>query len=167
MVSKLVTMGLVLSAGALTWSGAVADAGEITVAGAVCRSFHPAAAGNLDFQPSGVLNVSPLINDPPIPVVCSIPRPAGTAGVAPMFYVDGQNNPGTCTSCTITIYHFFGTLAASQSFTTCNTATGPLSWDHPVTFSSSAAAISPDDYASALCTIPTGGVIYGVTEFQP
>jgi hypothetical protein len=58
-------------------------------------------------------------------------------------------------------------MAASQSFTRCTPATGATSWDQFVSFSSSAALISPDDYVSAVCTIPGNGLIYGVTEIQP
>jgi hypothetical protein len=160
MISNSFKTGLVCLASILAVAGSIARAEMIMTAGAVCRSVSGAQAVVIDGMQNGVRNNSAS----PREVVCSVPRSSGT-GIAPMFYVDGQNAASTCTFCEVVIYHYTGVLAASQYFTQCAPPTGPASWDQSVAFPSGL-PISPDDYISVQCTLPGNGVLYGTTMIQ-
>lgn len=166
MISNSLKPGLVCLASVLAVGGSAARAEMIsTTGGAVC---HSAAGGtaalDIDNVSNGVRNISSTSSRQ---VVCSVPRSSDITGTSPIFYVDGQNAAGTCTSCTVVISHFSGQLAASQMFIECGPSTGSRSWDHFVAFPSGT-PISAEDYVSVLCTLPgnSAGVLYGTTVFQ-
>lgn len=165
MISKSFKTGLVCLASILAVSGSAARAEMIsTTGGASCHSVASTAAPDIDNVLNGVRNNSAG----PRPVVCSVPRSSDTTGTSPIFYlyVDGQNAAGTCTACTVVIYHFSGELAAWQMFTECGPSTGSA-WNHFVAFPSST-PVSAEDYVSVLCTLPGNGagILYGTTVFQ-
>jgi len=164
MISKPLTTCLVCLASVLAISGRAARAEVISTAGAVCHSATGAQALDIDNVVNGVRNNSTSSRQ----VACSVPRSSGTPGTAPTFFVDGQNAAGTCTSCTVMVYHFTGGVAASQSFTRCGPSTGSAPWEQFVVFPSGT-PIGGDDYVSLLCTLPGNGagVLYGAIMTQP
>jgi len=164
MFSKLGISGSLIVTGALASICATAQATNINTSGVVCQNFNASQALDIDYLTNSVRNINAAAR----PVICSIPRSPVAAGSIPEFFADGHNAPGTCTSCTLTLYHFGGAIAASQSFTNCAPATAVLDWDQFVTFPTEPAGVDTFDYASLLCTLPGSGngLVYGATAVQ-
>jgi len=165
MISKLVKIGSVLLVGTLASLGAAAHAGNINTSGVICQNYNAAQALDIDYFTDAVRNINPA----PRPVICSIPRSPLPAGFTPRFFIDGHNDAGTCTPCTVTLYNFDGAPAGSQTLTNCAPAAGPSNWSQFVNF---AAIVPPDEfynYASVMCTLPGNGagLVYGATAIQP
>jgi hypothetical protein len=163
MSSKFVTSGSLSLTLALAFLGAAADADNINTNGVVCQNYNASQALDIDYLPNGVRNV----NASPRFVICAVPRSPLTTNPSPTFYVDGENAPGTSTSCTVFVYNYLGTFVSSQSFTRTVPSTGTtLDWDQPVVLPSPPSTF---DYVSLLCSIPgnRGGLIRGVTVVQP
>ena len=162
MSSKLMKIGSLFLAGALASFGVAAHADNINTSGVVCQNYNAGQALDIDYVTNGARNLNAAAR----PVVCSLPRSPLAAGAIPEFFVDGQNNTGASTSCTLTVYDFLGTFKQSQSFTESAPATGPRNWDHLVQFAAN--AVTTFDYVSVLCTLPgnANGLIHGVTSVQ-
>ena len=164
MSSKLVIFCSLLLAGTVVPLSDTAYAGNLNTSGVMCQNFNASQALDIDYLSNAVRNINPSAR----PVICSIPRSPLSVNASPQFFVDGHNNANTCTSCTVTMYHFTGVVAESQSFSHCAPAESSSNWDHLLTFP---ALLGPDtfDYASMLCTLPGNGegLIFGVTALQP
>lgn len=165
MSSKLVAMGSLGLAGAVVLAGAVTHAGNINTSGAVCHSYNAAQRLDIDHLANGVRNLNPAARQ----VVCAVPRSPLTAGSTPTFLIDGHDDAGTCTSCTATMYHFSGVMAASHTLRTCAPATSALDWTQVMSFPSNPEPGSAGDYVRVLCTLPGRGtgIIYGITATTP
>jgi len=159
MFSKSLKLGLLFAAGTLATITATASADNINTSGVLCQNFNAREALDIDYISSGVRNLAAA----PRLVICAMPRSPLAATPFRTFYVDGQNNAGTATSCTITVYSYQGIIQSTQSFTE---SAGPAPWDHGVTM-----PVVPGtfDYASLLCSLPAnaGGTLFGVTAIQP
>jgi hypothetical protein len=167
MSSKLVKLGSLLLTGVLVSIGASAHAGNINTSGVICQNFNAAQALDIDYFTNGVRN----INIAPRSVICSVPRSPLPANAHLQFFVDGHNNPGTSTSCTVAVYDFLGAGLMTQSFTITMPSTAPppsLDWDQLVSFPTITSPGDMFDYVSVLCTLPGSGagLIHGVTAVQ-
>ena len=163
MFSKLVKVGSLFLTAVLASFGASAHADNINTSGVSCRNYNASEALDIDYLTNGVRNLNASSRF----VICPVPRSPLTGTPTPTFYVDGSNNPGTSTTCTVTVYNFLGTFVSSQSFTQSVPSTGTtLNWDQPVTFPTPPSTF---DYVSLLCFIPAngGGLIHGATAVQP
>jgi hypothetical protein len=148
-------------AGTLASLMATANADNINTSGVLCQNFNASQALDIDYLSTGVRNLATSARS----VICAIPRSPLAATPLTTFFVDGQNNPGTSTSCTVTVYSYFGTIRSTQSFTEIGEASG-RTWDHFVTMSPQPSTF---DYASVVCTLPAsaGGRLFGVIAVQP
>lgn len=155
MSSKLVAIGSSCFAGALAWLCATSYAGNITTSGVICRAYNVEQALEIRHLGNGVWNLEHTARE----VVCPVPR-APSAGT---FRIDGYNTAGTCTSCTVAMYHADGVMVASRAVMGC-AGTISQDWTRTVSFSVTAT----DDYARVLCTIPGdgAGILYGITAVQ-
>lgn len=162
MFTKTLNLTLLLATGTL--ASATASADNINTSGTICHNYNASEATDIDFFTNGVENVNAL----PRVIICAIPRSPLKSTPSPTFFVDGHNNPGTVTSCTVTIYDFTGAVQRMQSFTEAGGAAG-LTWDFPVNMLTPAGQPGVFDYASLQCVIPgsRGGRIFGVTAVQP
>lgn len=161
MFNKAFKSGLLPFVAVLASASTTALADNINTSGVICQNFNAREATDIDYLTTGVRNLAASSRD----IICAIPRSPLNSPPSPTFYVDGHNNAGTSTTCTVTVYSFGGIVRSTQTFTE-NGGTGGLTWDFPVTLSP-----QPDffDYASLLCLIPAsiGGSIFGVTAVQP
>jgi hypothetical protein len=163
MFTKLVKVGALFLTAVLASLGATAHADNINTSGVICQNYNAAEALDIDYFTNGVRNINASSRF----VICSVPRSPLTGTPSPTFYVDGENLPGTTTTCTLNVYNFLGTFVSSQSFTKSVPAGGAtLDWDQPVTFPTPPSTF---DYVSLLCFLPGsgGGLIHGVTAVQP
>jgi hypothetical protein len=155
--SKLVMIGSLCLVGALT----SARADNLNTSGTICQAYNAANAMDIDYTVNGVWNRSTAARE----IACGVPRSMLSAGSTQAFFIDAYNNAGTCTSCMITLYHFWGAEAASQSVLHCAPASTPQTWTAFVSFPTAAV----DDYARVICTLPANkaGTIFGITSIQP
>jgi hypothetical protein len=108
------------------------------------------------FLTSGVANTG---TTDPLYLVCTVARsPLPSGATTGSFYVDGTNNPGGTTNCAIFSYNYTGETLGAASFTATN------SYDMLLTLP--AAQLSTWAYVILECSIPPGGVLYGVTSLQ-
>jgi hypothetical protein len=165
MSSKFMKIGSLFLAGALVSLGPTAHADNINTSGVTCQNYNAGQALDIDYLTNGVRNLNAATRQ----VICSVSRSPIPLGSQAQFFVDGHNNANTCTTCTLTMYLFGGTVAEIQSFRNCAPATAPLNWDQLVTFTTITPVLDTFDYASLLCTLPgsTNGILYGVTALQP
>ena len=157
MSTKSVVLGSFLI-GTLASIGGPAGAVNINNSGTSCQNYNAGQALDIDYLPGSVRN----INASPRPVICSVPRSPLPAGTRAGFWVNGYNNAGTQTSCTVFVTSYLGRPVASMSFTATEGA-----WDRFVDFA--ADLVTTFDYVSVLCTLPgsAAGVLYGATARQP
>jgi hypothetical protein len=104
MNSKMMKIGSLFLVGILASFGVTAYADNINTSGVVCQNFNAAQALDIDYLTNGVRNLNAAARS----VICSLPRSPLAASAIPEFFVDGQNNTGTSTSCTLTVYDFLG-----------------------------------------------------------
>lgn len=156
MSSKSVLLGSLLIGG-LVSIGGPAEA-NINTSGTACQNYNAAEALDIDYLVSGVRNV----NASPRSVICPLPRSPIAAGTRAGFWINGHNDDGTTTACTLFVTSYLGRPVGSMSFT----ATAG-DWDTLVEFA--ADVVTTYDYVSVLCSLPGngGGVIRGVTARQP
>ena len=150
-------IGLLIFAGAAAAFGAAAHAGNINTSGVICQNYFAGQALDIDYLTIGVRNINPA----PRQVICAVPRsPLGSATTGE-FFVDGHNNTGYSTSCTVTVYNYTGDFLGARSFTRSG------DYDQLVTFPSSQLPMFA--YVSVLCTLPGSGnaTLYGITAVQP
>ena len=161
MTSKRWRLGALLFTAALAAIGASAYAVNIDTNGVICQNFNAAEALDIDYLSSGVRNLASAARQ----VICSVPRsPLADASTSGRFAVDGRNNAGTTTTCSVIATNGDGSFLGSQSFTETNALSSV--WRHIVSLPS--AQLPTSGYVSLLCTIPpsAGGVITGVTALQ-
>jgi hypothetical protein len=92
-------------------------------------------------------------------VDCTVVRsPLAPGSTTGWFYVDGTNNPGESTICTLFSFNFNGTAQFTSSFT----ATG--TYDVLVTFP--VAELGTYAYVNLECRLPVGSILYGVTSLN-
>jgi hypothetical protein len=157
MFSKSMLFGSLLLIGLVTSFAHTAEAGNINTSGTICQNFFAGEAQDVDFLSTGVRNINPS----PRYIICSVARSPLAAGATALFYVDATNYSNTTTSCTLTVYTYYGAYVTSLSFTR-----GPGTWEQSVSFAPG--VVGTWDYASLLCYLPGNGngVIHGVFSVQ-
>jgi hypothetical protein len=172
MLSNSVTIGSLLLAACLASSASTAYADNLNTSGTICHSLNSSEAQAITTSTFGVRNTTPGTTSTSIrSIVCSVPRaPLASFGpfVVPSYFIDGRNNPGTCTQCTLSMYSFNGVTMATGTVTGCGT-NAPVDWDLAVPMPAIAAGSDIYAYASVTCKLPgnSDGVLYGITAIQP
>lgn len=158
MFSKSMFIGSFIIGAVASLSSSTAGADNINTSGTTCQNYNASQALDIDYLGKGVRNVNASARS----VICSVPRSPRPAGTSAEFFVNGHNDTGTSTSCTLIVTSYLGAPVTSFSFTR-----SAGDWDQPVTFA--AGAVSTYDYVSLLCTLPGGGagLIHGITAVQP
>jgi hypothetical protein len=142
-----------------------AHADNLNTSGTACRSYNASDSLDIGYRPNGVFNENAAQRW----IVCPVARSplAPTSVPTPTFYVDGENKPGSSTTCTVSVNNYLGIFVASQAFTKSVPANGTeLNWDQPVQF---ATPPSTYDYVTLTCLLPgsDNGMIHGITAVQP
>lgn len=142
--------------GALAPMGSTARA-EIVMSGAVCHQLHASDAPYISHIPRHVFNTDVASH----PVLCSLPRASAPPGTVPTFRINGSNNDGTSTTCTVEVRDYWGDVRAFTSFTNPNA--GP--WSKLVPFDP--ALVSSSDYFTLICRLPgnSGGGIHRIATY--
>jgi len=161
MYSKFTRVSSLFLAGVLSSLGTAAHADNINTSGVICRNYNANEALDIDYLTTSVRNLNSATRS----IICALPRSPLVATANPEFFVDGQNNANTSTTCTVTTYSFGGTLTQSLTFTETGGTSG-RTWDHLVLFPVN--GVGTFDYASVLCSIPgnAGGRVLGITSVQ-
>jgi hypothetical protein len=157
MISRIVTFGSLCLVGAIAFVGAPAQADDIHSSAVICHNYNGFEAEDIDYTQAAVWNVSAA----PRGIICSVPRSPVAPNSLAGFYVDGLNDPDARTECTLYVFHYDGTLAASRAF-----VNGAATWSEIVSFPAN--SIGQWDYVSVYCKLPpllTGGLL-GVTALR-
>jgi hypothetical protein len=168
MFQNQVIIGSLFLAAGLAFSASSAHADNLNTSGTICRSAAGSQVEDISASAFGVRNTNVAMRS----VVCSVPRsPLANFGpvVIPSYFIDGRNNPGTCTQCTLSMYRYTGVLSAMATVTGCATPIAPVDWDLAVPLPPVATGTDTYDYASVTCALPgsSNGVLYGITVIQP
>src|SRR5437868_1031525 len=112
MFVKQVAMGSLLC-GVLSAFAGLASADNINISASSCSNYNSGEAQDVDRLMFGVRNNATSTRS----VICAFPRSPANDGASLPFIVDGNNDAGTSTSCTVTVYTQNGTVEGSKLFT--------------------------------------------------
>lgn len=154
----LLAMGVsALACAVALWVSSVPPtrAANLNTPGSACRSIDEDE--NFFINHVGIQNIT----NAPFTVTCHIvsgtPVPAFSLAT---FYIDGTNPPGMKTSCSVVSYSLGGFLLGSTSFANNTEAR----YDALLTLPASAVPYSA--YVAAVCILPPGGMLRGISIIQ-
>jgi hypothetical protein len=149
--------------GALLAIASVAQADNINTSGTACRAFSGSQSGSISYTSFGVVNVTASA----VPIICPLPRfPLSSGATSGQLYVDGFVFDGGLTSCTVYVTDYTGAFLGSQSFQNGAGGGASMTFDQPVSFSSS--VLSTWAYAAVFCNLAANGrgSIFGITSIR-
>jgi len=143
---------MAIAAVAMLWAGTSSANTNMNVDGI---AFHPSSS---DRTTCGNYDQTSVTNNCASSVTFSASMPFVPTGTSNMtVYVDGSNPAGGTVTCYAYSYNYNGTFLGNASFT--HTATG--TFDESMVLAS--AALSNWAYLSVVCSVPSGGVLYGAS----
>ena len=156
--SRLQQMCLSLGVASLGLLGLVSEsqAVNINTSATACKGYGSSAATDFVIYSDGIRNATAS----PRYVICPVIRSPLTSSTGG-FYVDGNNNTGQQTSCTMYSYEYNGTFKAAKSFTT-----SAARYDQWLSFTN--VELPYGAYVSLMCYMPPnyGGWLRGVAAYQ-
>lgn len=169
MNSKQLKIGTLFLAGVLASVGTSAHADQINTSGSICHFLAAAQAGDFGYTMNAIFNASTANRD----VVCPVPYPTFSSLFdTATFSVDGHNDPGTSTTCTVFVLGEDGATIDSDTYSESAPVSPPgnangRNWEHESSFPNT--FLVGFNTVTAVCTIPGNrdARIRGVTAQVP
>lgn len=132
------------------------EAANINSHGAVCQPLTSADAADLQYTNPGIRNAGTVNRL----ILCPIPRsPLPSGATSGGFFIDGDNDGGGSTTCSLVSFNF-----NSQMMLGASTFTRSGTYDQFVSLP--IAQLPAFAYVGLFCTLPPGALMRGVTSLQ-